>query len=588
MKRASLVIPILVAVLILPALASTRLSAQDLGPVAGLTRVVNGKKVGPEKFTVLEDRIIQNACATRYHQVEAALSGSIDGYTVKTGTRVELLVDEPEIQLAQRLNHEERFHGIGRYSAEGDKKSGMTIFFPDSPKDWNGKLYVIVHGSALYAEVGELIPRKCGQFTPYTSQNLGHVGLLIDKGYAVVHTRRAALNPRTVYQARDQTIAKALPVFDERDRVRMEKMTLDDGTVLEGKVYNFHAGLIRDYTMVAKNFLKSRLGRRPERTYFYGHSSGSSLGSVINLVPSVNQDADGKAVFDGLLLDDPSAGLFFPTMYVKGEDVLFKTEAEKRRFVPEILIAHAAYIGDEFIGGTYLANKREKQRLLNAKGLGGKSRTYEVLGVSHHDAGRQKEADYRANNLDLAPVFDAIIDRLDAWVDRGIEPPPTRSDSYELGDLNHDGRNENPAVALPGIACPTGVYYNFPKGQKSSATTAFEPYLMDAKPVINATTEVLPDGFDAKWLEPIDEFGYLVDMNGSGVRDTKESISHAWQRRAREGYRTGILKSGDILTHEKYVACVAAVATDLYRQGIVSGNAMTYYIEQAIRSDVGK
>ena len=65
MKSASLVIPILVAVLILPTLASTRLAAQDLGPVAGLTRVVNGKKVGPEKFTVLEDRIIQNACGTR-------------------------------------------------------------------------------------------------------------------------------------------------------------------------------------------------------------------------------------------------------------------------------------------------------------------------------------------------------------------------------------------------------------------------------------------------------------------------------------------------------------------------------------------
>ncbi len=588
MKRAGFVIPVLAAVVILPTLAPTRLSAQDSGPVAGLTRVVNGKKVGPETFTLLEDRSIQNACGTRYHQVDAALSGSIDGYTVKTGTRVELFVDDPEIQLAQRLNHEERFHGIGRYSAEGDKKSGMTIFFPDSSKDWNGKLYVIVTGSALYAEVGELIPRTCGQFTPYTSQNLGHVGLLIDKGYAVVHTRRAALNPRTVYQARDETIAKAFPVLDERDRVRMEKVTLDDGTVLDGKAYNFHAGLMRDYTLVAKNFLKSRLGRRPDRTYFYGHSSGSSLGSVINLVPSVNLDADGKAVFDGLLLDDPAAGLFWPTKYVNGEDVLFRTEAERRQFVPEFDIAHAAYIGDEFIGGSYLANKRERQRILNAKGLGGRSRIYEVLGVSHHDAGRQKEADYRANNLDLAPVFDAIIDRLDDWVDRGIEPPPSRSDSYQLGDLDHDGRNEHPAIALPAIACPTGVYYNFPKGQKSSATTAFEPYLKDAKHVINATTEVLPDGFDAKWLEPIDEFGYLVDMNGSRVRDTKESISQAWQRRARDGYRSGILKSGEVLTHEKYVACVATVATDLYRQGVVSGSAMTYYIEQAIRSEIGK
>jgi hypothetical protein len=47
----------------------------------------------------------------------------------------------------------------------------------------------------------------------------------------------------------------------------MEDVTLDDGTVLRGKVYNFHAGLIRDYTLAAKNFLKSRLGRKLSPQY---------------------------------------------------------------------------------------------------------------------------------------------------------------------------------------------------------------------------------------------------------------------------------------------------------------------------------
>jgi len=274
-------------------------------------------------------------------------------------------------------------------------------------------------------------------------------------------------------------------------------------------------------------------------------------------------------------------------MYVKGKDILFQKDADKRNFVPQIDIAHMAYIGDEFKGGDYLFNKRKNQRILNAKGLGAKSRIYEIMGVSHNEAGRQGPKE-RPQNLDLGGIFDVIIDILDRWVDRGIEPPPSRSNSYDLGDVNRDGINENPPIALPEIACPIGVYYNFPKGSRRSDPTAFEPYLKDSKPSINASTQALPEGFDEKWLEPINEFGYLVDMNGNGVRDTKESITEAWQRRAREGYRTGVLGSDEVLTHEKYVSCVCDVATNLYNQGFLSGNAMTHYIEKAIRSDIGK
>jgi hypothetical protein len=105
------------------------------------------------------------------------------------------------------------------------------------------------------------------------------------------------------------------------------------------------------------------------------------------------------------------------------------------------------------------------------------------------DAGRHTDPKVRAQMLDLGGIFDAVFDILDNWVDRGIEPPPTRSDSYDLGDVNRDGINENPAIALPEIACPTGIYYNFPKGVKASGTTAFEPYLRESKHVFNATTE---------------------------------------------------------------------------------------------------
>lgn len=43
-------------------LLQTSLSAQDVSQLlSGLTRTVRGKKVGPEKFFIIEDRNIQNA-----------------------------------------------------------------------------------------------------------------------------------------------------------------------------------------------------------------------------------------------------------------------------------------------------------------------------------------------------------------------------------------------------------------------------------------------------------------------------------------------------------------------------------------------
>ena len=58
-------------------------------------------------------------------------------------------------------------------------------------------------------------------------------------------------------------------------------------------------------------------------------SSGRRAGFLLCLISAIVwlrvdlvMDPDGKTVFDGLMLDDPAAGLFWPTKYVKGDDVL--------------------------------------------------------------------------------------------------------------------------------------------------------------------------------------------------------------------------------------------------------------------------
>ena len=109
-----------------------------------------------------------------------------------------------------------------------------------------------------------------------------------------------------------------------------------------------------------------------------------------------------------------------------------------------------------------------------------------------------------------------MIDSLDGWVEKAEQPPPTKSDALELCDANGDGINENPAISMPEVACPIGVYYGrTPQAQE----TAFA-------------------AFDGVNLEPIDGDGKLVDMNGNGRRDKRETVArHGGQARTLEAGR---------------------------------------------------
>jgi hypothetical protein len=318
---------------------------------------------------------------------------------------------------------------------------------------------------------------------------------------------------------------------------------------------------VKDFTALAEHAIQKRLGQPPARTYFYGHSAGARIGRGFNYTPGLNKAADGKPLFDGILADDGAAGGWLPVTMKNGKDVLFATEADKAAFVPQLDVSHQMYNniwptkGPEYMSPSYLANKRSNARMLRDKGLTGKHRMYEIRSISH--SGGEGLADGRRGEtqiLDLSKMMDRFIDMLDAWVDKGVAPPPMRSDWAELGDVNRDGTIENPGLAFPEVACPLGVYFPYPNS--TAGSTSFAPFT---------------GGTD---LEPLDGDGVFVDMNRNGIRDYRETPARAWQR-------LGLLQKGEELTREKYAACVQKAAEDLRQDGFFSDKTAQWYVEQA-------
>ena len=126
---------------------------------------------------------------------------------------------------------------------------------------------------------------------------------------------------------------------------------------------------------MARALLVKRLGRPPVHTYMYGHSAGARIGHSINYTPGLNVGRDGKRFFDGLLLDDPAAGTWYPVVMKGGKDVLLTSAADKAAFVPQIDVAHQMYNNiwppahPDWLSSSYLENKRNNARILREKGV---------------------------------------------------------------------------------------------------------------------------------------------------------------------------------------------------------------------------
>jgi hypothetical protein len=530
-------------------------------------RTVEGRQIGQEECRMREAVVVDDSWPevakvlaldqTRtFRRIEIGLSGVLDGYAVKDGPRMVTFTSAPEFVFVQGGNKTEPQRGTLRYDME--MGASMALMFPEDGS-WNGKLFLTLPGMGSYRfgtnkgwDRNYNPARPMGDITKYEK-------LMLSKGFAVAKTRRNHNNER---------------VGDGDYTVR-----LDDGTILLDRNPADNPELIIGYAGVAQKMLEKRLGRKPSHTFWYGHSGGARLGRLVNYNnyrTQANIGPDGDTIIDGLLVDDSGAGLYLPQVFRNGEDILFRTDADKKMFVPQLEVVHQLYLNDradpvpDWMSTSFQLNKYRNAQLIRDKGLGHRFRMYEVRGISH--SGGENLVDQKRGTTDILPIWrlmDSFVDLLDAWVTKGVEPPPTRSDWLELGDVNRDHVNENVAISLPEMACPFGVYYPYPPGagRDSSGSTAFAPF--------DGQGEEPFDGrFERTEGEPHLTLTPFADMNRNGYRDYRETVSQAW-------HRLGLLKPSESLTRASYVACVDRAVTSLTKERLLSPKIAAWYVEQA-------
>ena len=468
-----------------------------------------------------------------FTRIDVGLNGTVDGYLAKVGDYKEYFSNAPDLVFLQTWGPREIFFGVATY--ERDKGAAMTLLLP-ARSAWNKKVFVMVHGRGVSMKEGNLKPWDRNFDAAHPAADLDKYDmLLLSKGYAVVKTHR--------------TTTEGLGEITTK---------LEDGSTVDYAAFNDTAHYVTDFTGVAETMITERLGGAPARTYFYGHSAGARIGHTLNYQAGLNVGRNGKRIFDGLLNDDPAAGTWYPVIMKDGKDVLFTSAADKASFVPMIDVAHQMYNNiwppkhPAWMSNSYLENKRNNARILRDKGITN-YRMYEVRGISH--SGGENLPDGKRGPieiLDLSKMMDRFVDLLDAWVDRGAAPPATRSDWPELGG-GRDGAVERPALAFPEVACPLGVYYNYP--ETTSATTAFA-------------------AFTGEGIEPLNEKKVFVDMNRNGVWDYRETATEAW-------HRLGLLPPAETLTRERYTACIERAAGALRADGFFSDATAAWYVARA-------
>lgn len=512
---------------------------QDCRALLLAPRVSRGKPVGPSACRMLETPMVFEG--RDWRRLDIGVSGAVEGYLPKTGQYLNYFTSAPDLVFPQGLNTGPILHGVGAYDMA--KGHAITLLYPAARAAWNGKMYVTLHGRGRSFKRGT---QKAWNRNLDAANPVGDLSkfelLMLRKGYAVAKTYRSS-----------DTLGGDITV------------TLEDGTFYPEKNLNDNAQVILDWAALSENILARRLGRAPARTYFYGRSAGGRVGRSLNYVPGLNVGPDGKPRIDGILVDDSATGLWQPVVMKDGRDVLLATAADRAAFVPQIDVTHQLYNAEapgerpDWVSTNYLQNKRWNARTLRDKGLTDRHRIYEIRRVSH-DGGEYlplggKRGDVEI--LEISYLFDRFIDLLDAWVDKGIAPPPNRSDWPELGGADGDGVLR-PALTMPEVACPLGVYYQFPpsRGEDGDTATSFAAFTGEPN------------------LEPLDGRKVFVDMNANGLWDYRETPTEAWRR-------LGLLGRGEELTRERYVACVERAAQRLASDGFFSAQTVQWYVQQA-------
>ncbi len=499
-------------------------------------RTVRDYRIGPESCQMLETEVIYKD--KEFIRVDMGISGTVEGFVTREGDYNEYLTNTPELVFpqAQASDVQEPVFAVANY--ERARGAAVLLVYPKSRRDWNGKLWVTAHGRGRSFNNGSLKiwHKYMDPDDPIATFNKLEKAML-SLGYAIAVTRRTS----------EENVGEIIT-------------TLEDGTVVDWAAFNDSHSLIKDYTAIAENTLRRRLGKSPDRTFLYGKSAGARLARGLNYFGSrINKDINGNQVFDGLLVDDSAAGTWLPVVMENGKDVLLTTPEEKQAFVPQLELVHQAYWNfnnhdlPEFVTHSFLANKYNNAMILKEKGLMDKFRMYEIRQLSHD--GGSYMADGRRDRLqilDLSLLMEGAIKLLDAWVE-GEPPPASRSDHPEIGDINGDGSIDFPAISYPEVACPLGKFYPFPRSGSGATTWA---------------------AFTGNGIEPRDDNGVFVDMNGNGLWDFRETPEQAWRR-------LGILAPGESLTRTRYVDCVRSAASTLAEEGFIDPEVVEAYVINA-------
>ena len=551
------------AVLLLAApvrsLASMDLGAeQSCNQYMAPKKTIGGKPVGQELCKMRE--IEFEFLGRKFKRVEMGVTGTLEGYTLKdpTGRYANYFNVYPEFVYPQAGEEDKPvFHGIGHYTMESGHS--MALIFPADRAQWNGKLFLHNHGAGRSFARGNARAWD-REFDPQDTagglQDLErYIQTWMEKGYAVAMTRRSSL-----MQGGDLDVV------------------LDDGTVLHDRNLTEQPPWMMDMGKLAGNLLRERMGAVPSRTYWYGHSGGARPGRMVNYKAGINIDTDGSPIIDGIIVDDAGSGLWVPIAFKDGLDTVLMTDEQKGHFVPMIEIGHMLYVNETpddppaWRGGNnFLANKRINAKTLIEKGLGNKFRYYEVDGISH-SSGSAFSADSQPSGIDLDLLMEGVTDLLDAWVEKGVAPPPTRSDWKVLGDANKDGVIENPAIDMPEVSCPLGVFHIYGSSPQDVGSTQYKPF--------NATGKLTLEPLDARGGfvdEGSDAHNYsrgFVDMNHNGIRDFVETTTEAWQR-------VGLIKPNESFNRERYVQCVRQASDKLVSEGLFMSRTLDKYLQKA-------
>jgi hypothetical protein len=577
------------------------------GPAPG---EVEQRLVGPEDCSIVSEKLIQNAHGIPYRQVTIAISGTVFGYAPVNSLVLPPLGTGEEGEGQEHFFSDHAFiwqargilgpfiPGVGYYKYTEQTPSSLEILIPKNPEDWNGSMWVLAHGGGRFPAL-QFPPRISGQFNRYTETSESAAALM-DMGYAVVWTRRDA--------ATDLNSS-----IDVTNYAVLDNGMEVGGPGKPGMAFNETMGLMRDYTVISRNFVEQQMGESADGLFFRGHSAGGAMGRSLLIVKGMNTDHEGNKLFDGFYLDDSAGGRGATAYFWESEvvdehgsyrlkptdtDNLTFDEDQTRFMAPVIEVVHALYSGGrtatiprifERVPATYTHYKRENARINIEKGLGDMWKSYEIAGVSHSDASAEgyKYPQLAKDMVDIGGVAIALEQALVDWVLRDKQPPETRVDAADVWELDP---KSGPAIHLPNTACPRGVfrtYMNRPDGTSVGSSPAlFVPFLTELRPQINEDQK-RPPGYKEEWLEPLNRKGYLVDMTGSGHRMTRPTIEQIWHVRYKAGLKTGVLQPYERLSRDRYVECVTGVVEDLYADGLLTVEAKTWYIENAKTEEIG-